>query len=112
MRIFVLRIIVIERCSAGGCPLEEASEHCFLSINVLFWCCGFIYCVVPLLFSAIFLFLVIIIDLVPYKWHNNSFLGKKFCVIFFQGRYVFWRLKPTKICHSTHKSAVEEAYTQ
>jgi hypothetical protein len=46
MRSFVLRIIVIERCSAGGFPLEEASEHCFLSIKVLFWCCGFIYCVV------------------------------------------------------------------
>jgi hypothetical protein len=28
MRSFVLRIIVIERCSAGGCSLEEASEHC------------------------------------------------------------------------------------
>jgi hypothetical protein len=56
MRSFVLRIIVIEHCSAGGFPLEEASEHCFLSIKVLFWCCGFIYCVVPLLFSAIFMF--------------------------------------------------------
>jgi hypothetical protein len=22
----------------GGFPLEEASEHCFLSIKVLFWC--------------------------------------------------------------------------
>jgi hypothetical protein len=27
MRIFVLDIIVIELCSAGGFPLEEASEH-------------------------------------------------------------------------------------
>jgi hypothetical protein len=25
---FVLDIIVIELCSAGGLPLEEASEHC------------------------------------------------------------------------------------
>jgi hypothetical protein len=30
-----LRIIVIEHCSAGGCSLKEASEHCFLSIKVL-----------------------------------------------------------------------------
>jgi hypothetical protein len=66
MRSFVLRIIVIECFSVGGFPLEEASEHCFLSIKVLFWCCGFIYCVVLLLFSAIFLFSAIIIDLVPY----------------------------------------------
>jgi hypothetical protein len=27
MRIFVLDIIVIEICSAGGFPLEDASEH-------------------------------------------------------------------------------------
>jgi hypothetical protein len=27
MRTFVLDIIVIELCSAGGFPLEEASEH-------------------------------------------------------------------------------------
>jgi hypothetical protein len=25
-----LEIIVTERCSTGGCPLEEASEHCYL----------------------------------------------------------------------------------
>jgi hypothetical protein len=28
MRTVVLDIIVIELCSTGGCPLEEASEHC------------------------------------------------------------------------------------
>ena len=50
---FVLRIVVIELCFAGGFPFEEASEHCFLSIKVLFQCCGFIYCVVPLLFFSI-----------------------------------------------------------
>jgi hypothetical protein len=76
MRSFFLRIIVIEHCSAGGFPLEEASEHCFLSIKVLFWCCGFIYCVVPLLFSAIFLFSVIIIDLVPNKWYQALSLAE------------------------------------
>jgi hypothetical protein len=25
-----LEIIVTERCSIGGCPLEEACEHCYL----------------------------------------------------------------------------------
>jgi hypothetical protein len=62
---FILKIIIIEHCSIGGFPLEEASEDRFLSIQVLFWCCGFIYCVDPLLFSAIFMFLAIIIDQVP-----------------------------------------------
>ena len=26
-----LEIIVTERCSTDGCPLEEAYEHCFLN---------------------------------------------------------------------------------
>ena len=73
----VLKIIVIECCSVGGFPLEEASKHYFLSIKVLFWCRGFIYCVVLLLFSAIFMFLTIIIDLVPYKWYQSTFLSRK-----------------------------------
>jgi hypothetical protein len=30
-----LDIIVTEHCSTGGCPLEEACEHCYL-IQVLF----------------------------------------------------------------------------
>jgi hypothetical protein len=72
MRKLVLRIIVIERCSAGGCPLEEASEHCFLSIKVSFWCCGSLHFVVPLVFCYIFVFLII--DLVPNKWYQSTFL--------------------------------------
>jgi hypothetical protein len=72
MRSIFLRIILIECSSAGGFPLEEASEHCFLSIKVLFWCCGLIYCVVPLLFSAIFLFSDSITDIVPYKCCNGK----------------------------------------
>jgi hypothetical protein len=30
-----LEIIVTERCSTGGCPLEEACEHCYLNQSVL-----------------------------------------------------------------------------
>jgi hypothetical protein len=30
-----LEIIVIERCSTGGCPLEEAYEHCYLNQSVV-----------------------------------------------------------------------------
>ena len=83
MRSFFLIIIVIEHCSTGGFPLKEESKHFFLSRKVLFWCYGFIYCVVPLLFSAIFMFSTIIIDLVPYKWYQRIFLGKKLWFIFF-----------------------------
>jgi hypothetical protein len=38
MRSFVLDIIVIEICSAGGFPLEEASEHCSQESKCSFWC--------------------------------------------------------------------------
>jgi hypothetical protein len=42
-----LDIIVTERCSIGGCPLEEACEHFYLN-QVLFlfkcyFCCYFVY---------------------------------------------------------------------
>jgi hypothetical protein len=33
-----LEIIVIEHCSIGGFPLEEACEHCFLNQIVYFYC--------------------------------------------------------------------------
>jgi hypothetical protein len=29
-----LEIIVTEHCSTGGCPLEEACEHCYLNQSV------------------------------------------------------------------------------
>ena len=43
-----LEIIVTEHCLTGGCPLEEACEHCFLNqsaisivVLILFLCyCG------------------------------------------------------------------------
>jgi hypothetical protein len=31
-----LEIIVTEHCSTGGCPLEEAREHCFLNQSVIY----------------------------------------------------------------------------
>jgi hypothetical protein len=65
MRMFFLRTGLIERCYVGGFPLKEETKHCFLSIKVLLWCCGFIHCVVLLLFSAKFMLSVIIIDWVP-----------------------------------------------
>ena len=30
-----LEIIVTERCLIGGCPLEEACEHCFMNQSVI-----------------------------------------------------------------------------
>jgi hypothetical protein len=65
-----LRIIVIELYSIGGFPFEEESELGLISIKVSFWCCGSLYIVVPLKFATIFLFLLIIIHMVPKNWYN------------------------------------------
>jgi hypothetical protein len=69
-----LEIIVIECCLTGGCPLEEAREHCFLNqsaisvvvlISFLCYCgdyVGYITVILPFLAfylcSAYFLYLV------------------------------------------------------
>jgi hypothetical protein len=95
MRTVVLNIIVIDLCSTGGFPLEEASEHCsqnqsalsgviLISFSVLLWCCyGYIVVYLPLLAfyfcSAYFLYLE------HYKWYQSTFLGIKFWVKFFSG---------------------------
>jgi hypothetical protein len=42
-----LDIIVTERCSTGGCPLEEACEHCYLIQSAIFVAISYIvsvYC--------------------------------------------------------------------
>jgi hypothetical protein len=43
----ILDIIVTERCSIGGCPLEEACEHCYLIQRAIFVAISYIisvYC--------------------------------------------------------------------
>jgi hypothetical protein len=94
---------VIECSSTGGCPLEEACEHCFqnhsaISVVVLISfqcycgdCSGYIAVILPLptfyFCSAYFLYLVY------YKWYQSTFLGRKCGLIFFfQGRDVFRHL--------------------
>jgi hypothetical protein len=73
-----LEIIVTEHCSTGGCPLEEACEHCFLNqsaisvvVLILFLCycgdyAGYITVILPFLAfyfcSAYLLYLVSCMD--------------------------------------------------
>jgi hypothetical protein len=82
-----LDIIVIELYSTGGCPLEEAREHCFqiqsvISIVILisFQCyCGecssYIVVILPLL--AFYFCSTYILYMVYYKWYQSTFLGIK-----------------------------------
>jgi hypothetical protein len=81
-----LDIIVIELCSTGGCPLEEAHEHCFqiqsvISVIILisFQCyCGecFGYIVVILPFLAFYFCSTYILYMVYYKWYQSTFLAE------------------------------------
>ena len=90
-----LEIIVTERCSIGGFPLEEACEHCFLNQSVIFvvvlisfmcYCGDYAgYITVILQFLATF-----------YIWYITSGIRAlslaEFVGIFFQDRDVFRRL--------------------
>jgi hypothetical protein len=102
-----LDIIVTEHCSIGGCPLEEACEHCYL--NQVLFCSSDIsvaisyiisvYCedyagyfTVILLFLAFRICSAYFIYLVSCKWYQSTFLGRNCGYFFFQGRDVFRRL--------------------
>jgi hypothetical protein len=52
-----LEIIVTERCSTGGCPLEEACEHCFLNQSsfLLLFRISFL-CIVKIMLDILLLF--------------------------------------------------------
>jgi hypothetical protein len=52
-----LEIIVTEHCSTGGCPLEEAYEHCFLnqSVFLLLFHISFL-CIVKIMLDILLLF--------------------------------------------------------
>jgi hypothetical protein len=65
-----LDIIVTERCSIGGCPLEEACEHCYLIQSVISVAISYIisvYCE----------------DYVGYFTVILSFLAFRFCSAYF-----------------------------
>jgi hypothetical protein len=97
-----LEIIVTERCSTGGCPLEEACEHCFLNQSVFSIAISYIisvYCedyagyfTVILPFLAFYFCSAYFIYLVSCKWYQSTFLGRNCGYFFFQGRDVFRRL--------------------
>jgi hypothetical protein len=52
-----LEIIVTEHCSTGGCPLEEACEHCYLNqvLFLLLFRISFL-CIVKIMLDILLLF--------------------------------------------------------
>jgi hypothetical protein len=97
-----LEIIVTKYCLIGGCPLEEAYEHYFLSESVVFvvllisfmcYCgdyAGYITIILP--FLAFYFCSAYLLYLVSCKWYQSTFLGRNCGNFFFQGRDIFWRL--------------------
>jgi hypothetical protein len=89
-----LEIIVTERCSTGGCPLEEAREHCFLNqsvisvvvlISFLCYCGDYVgYITVILPFLAFYFCSAYFLYLVYYKWYQSTFLGRNCGNFFFR----------------------------
>jgi hypothetical protein len=87
-----LNIIVIECCSTGGCPLEEACEHCFRNqsvtsvvvlISFLCYCGDYAsYIIVILQFLAFHLCFSYFLNMVYCKWYQSNFLGRN-CGNFF-----------------------------
>jgi hypothetical protein len=90
-----LDIIVIELCSTGGCPLEEAHEHCFHNQSVIFVvilisfqcycgdCSSYIVAILP--FLAFYLCFAYFLYMVYYKWYQSTFFGRKCGLNFFSG---------------------------
>jgi hypothetical protein len=87
-----LKIIVTEHCSTGGCPLEEAREHCFLNQSAIFvvvlksfmcYCGDYAgYIIVFLSFLAFHLCSTYFLYLVYCKWYQSTYLGRN-CGNFF-----------------------------
>jgi hypothetical protein len=104
-----LDIIVIDLCSTGGFPLEEAHEHCFQIQSVIFVvilisfqcycgeCFGYIVVILPLLAfyfsSAYILYLVYCIHSTPMFLHGNPKWEKtmEFFFLYVLKNYIHWK---------------------
>jgi hypothetical protein len=90
----ILDIIVTERCSTGGCPLEEAFEHCYLIQSAISVAISYIismYCedyagyfTVILSFLTFHFRSAYFIYLVSCKWYQSTFLGRNCGYFFFR----------------------------
>jgi hypothetical protein len=117
-----LEIIVTERCSIGGCPLEEAREHCFLNQSVIsvvvlisFMCycgdyAGYITVILPFLVfyfcSAYLLYLVFC------KWYQSTFLGRNCGNFFFRVETYSSVFKPQRSVVTRINPRLRDSYTQ
>jgi len=122
-----LDIIVTERCSIGGCPLEEACEHCYLN-QVLFlfkcyFCCYFVYhfCVLwrlcwifycySVISSISFLFCIFYISGIL-QVVSEHFPWQKLWVFFFRVETYSGVFKPQRSVVTRINPRLRDSYTQ
>jgi hypothetical protein len=117
-----LEIIVTERYSIGGFPLEEAYEHCFLNqsaiyvvVLISFLCyCGYYarYITVILSFLAFYFCSAYLFYLVSCKWYQSTFLGKN-CGNFFSRVETYSSVfKPQRSVVMRINLRLRDSYTQ
>jgi hypothetical protein len=91
-----LDIIVIERCSTGGCPLEEACEHCYLIQSVISVAISYIISVYCEDYAGYF---TVILSFLAFHFYSAYFIylvscTKAICEVFiaenFKGGNLLW----------------------
>jgi hypothetical protein len=116
-----LEIIVTECYSIGGCPLEEACEHCFLNqsvisvvvlISFLCYCgdyAGYITVILP--FLAFYLCSAYLLYLVSCKWYQSTFLGRNCGNFFFRVETYSNVFKPQRSIVTCINPWLRDSYT-
>jgi hypothetical protein len=117
-----LEIIVTERCSTRGCPLEEACEHCYpnrSAISVAIPYIIFVYCedyagyfTVILSFLAFHFCSTYFIYLVSCKWYQSTFLGRNCGYFFFRVETYSDVFKPQRSVVMRINPWLRDSYTQ
>jgi hypothetical protein len=117
-----LDIIVIERFSTRGCPLEEACEHCYLNQSAISVAISYIisvYCeyyagyfTLILSFLSFHFYSAYFIYLVSCKWYQSTFLSRNFGYFFFRVETYSDVFKPQRSVVTCINPWLRDSYTQ
>jgi hypothetical protein len=79
-----LDIIVTERCSIGGCPLEEACEHCYLIQSAIYVAISYIISVYCEDYAGYF---TVILSFLAFRFCSAYFIYLVSCTLFLGNFY-------------------------
>jgi hypothetical protein len=116
-----LDIIVTERCSTGGCPLEETCEHYYLNQRGISVAISYIisvygedyvgYFSIILSFLAFHFCTAYFIYLVSCKWYQSTFLGRNCGYFFFRVETYSGVFKPQRSVVTCINPRLMDSYT-